>query len=495
MASATLSKPIQLSGELFEAVQNGKVFSDCKTFVDSYPRKNPEIILKEYQTKKNDKDFDLAEFIKENFEVPSEQEVKEIKHEENMLRHINNLWDILTRKPDAEDSEYSSLIPLPYSYIVPGGRFREIYYWDSFFTSEGLAISGKMDMVENMIKNFAYLIEKFGHIPNGNRLYYLSRSQPPFFCCLVDLLARYLGNEKIKEYIRPVEKEYEFWMASSPSNHRRIEMKDGYILSRYWDDNPAPREESHREDMEIAQKNPQLDRKKLFTDIRAGAESGWDFSSRWFQDGMNMKTIRTTDILPVDLNCLLYNIEIRLSEWLRHFKKNKKSNEYRKLAITRKRAINKYFWNEKEGFYFDCTLDGKMTGIKSLAALYPLYFNIAHQDQADKVAEMVKKEFLYPGGVPTTLTETGQQWDKPNGWAPLQWITVKGLVNYGHTDLAEEIAARFLNLAQKVYTETGKMMEKYNVCDINLPAGGGEYPLQDGFGWTNGVILALSDSE
>lgn len=482
---------IQIKGELFEAVQNSNIFPDCKTFVDSYPIKNPYEIIREYRAEKDKNGFDLKAFITERFMIPKDVVGTEIKNVGNMEKHIRGLWDCLTREKDAEASPYASLIQLPYPYIVPGGRFREIYYWDSFFTSEGLAICDKTDIVENMIKNFAYLIEKFGYIPNGNRLYYLSRSQPPFFCCLVDLLARYIGNEKIKNYISAVEKEYEFWMGDRPENKRKINMADGYELNRYWDDNPAPREESYREDMDLSHRVNTMESSALFTHIRAGAESGWDFSSRWFGDGMHMETIRTTDIVPVDLNCLLYNMEIRLAEWLRHFKKNKKSDIYRKKAIARKRAINKYFWNEKEGFYYDCDINGEKTPLKSLAAMYPLFFNIADQPQADRAAEIIEKEFMYPGGVTTTLARTGQQWDMPNGWAPLQWITVKGLINYGHTELASEISSRFLALAEKVYNETGKMMEKYNVCDTDIAAGGGEYPLQDGFGWTNGVVMAL----
>ena len=121
----------------------------------------------------------------------------------------------------------------------------------------------------------------------------------------------------------------------------------------------------------------------------------------------------------------------------------------------------------------------------------PLFFKIATQAQADLVAEMIQAEFLKPGGVVASLKNTGQQWDAPNGWAPLQWITIMGLENYGHHSLADTIAQRWLALNDKVYAATGKMMEKYNVEDINQLAGGGEYPGQDGFGWTNGVYLAL----
>jgi len=131
------------------------------------------------------------------------------------------------------------------------------------------------------------------------------------------------------------------------------------------------------------------------------------------------------------------------------------------------------------------------TAVPSLAGLFPLYYGLATPEQAAAVAKLVEKEFLRFGGVVSTLEKTGQQWDAPNGWAPLQYITVVGLNRYGHTELAEEIAQRWINLNNKVYKSTGKMVEKYNVMDEGLEAGGGEYPLQDGFGWTNGVLLRL----
>jgi alpha,alpha-trehalase len=157
--------------------------------------------------------------------------------------------------------------------------------------------------------------------------------------------------------------------------------------------------------------------------------------------------------------------------------------------MSRKDAIMKNCWNETAGWFFDYSwLNNQQTDVWSLAGVYPLYCGVVDETQAKKVTENIALLFLKPGGVVTTLYETGQQWDSPNGWAPLQWITVQGLLNYGQTELAEEIASRFVNLAKSVYQSTGKMMEKYNVCDLGLEAGGGEYPLQDGFGWTNGVI-------
>jgi len=162
------------------------------------------------------------------------------------------------------------------------------------------------------------------------------------------------------------------------------------------------------------------------------------------------------------------------------------------LSVSRKESIQKYFWDSSEGFYMDYDIaKGAFSVKKTLAGLYPLFLRIADQDQADSVARIVKREFLKHGGVVTTLISSDQQWDAPNGWAPLQWVTIKGLLNYGHKDLAQDIAQRWLRLNEKIYQSSGKMIEKYNVVNTDKHGSGGEYGVQDGFGWTNGVYQAL----
>jgi alpha,alpha-trehalase len=154
----------------------------------------------------------------------------------------------------------------------------------------------------------------------------------------------------------------------------------------------------------------------------------------------------------------------------------------------------KYCWNADQNFFMDYDfIDGKTTGIKSLAGVYPLFLEMSEKDQAEKASGVIANEFLKDGGLVTTLTDTDQQWDAPNGWAPLQWMTYRGLKNYQIDKLANEIRSRWLRSNERVYKATGKMMEKYNVMDTTLIAGGGEYPNQDGFGWTNGVALALKN--
>jgi alpha,alpha-trehalase len=268
-------------------------------------------------------------------------------------------------------------------------------------------------------------------------------------------------------------------------------MADGTLLNRYWDESDEPREESYIKDVDAAKTTTQA-LPVFYHHIRAAAASGWDFSSRWFEDPNKLGTIKTTDLVPVDLNCLLYNLELTIARSYQIKGNQKLYALYTGKAAARKKAIQKYFWDEKTGWYGDYNWSTKQfSGVQTLAAVFPLEFKIATPAQAQKIADGLKQNFLKPGGLVTTLNFSGQQWDAPNGWAPLQYMAIDGLENYGHSDLAKDIATRWLQLNIRVFKKTGKLLEKYNVVDTSLTAGGGEYPLQDGFGWTNGVLLKL----
>jgi alpha,alpha-trehalase len=277
----------------------------------------------------------------------------------------------------------------------------------------------------------------------------------------------------------------------NPAHRRVVRLPEGVVLNRYWDDRDTPRPEAYTEDVHIASMSEQPP-ETTFRHIRAAAESGWDFSSRWFADGENMETIRTTDLLPVDLNCLLYFLEKSLLNIYRQLPDRVPADVFKERARRRKNAIQEAFWDESAGFYFDYDfIKNSKSDSWNLSAVFPLFFQIATPEQANRVAQHLEHKFLKPGGLVTTLSATGQQWDAPNGWAPLQWMAYQGLLHYGHTALADQLRSRWKQLNEKTYAETGKMMEKYNVMDLDLKAGGGEYPNQDGFGWTNGVYLAM----
>lgn len=483
--------PDQLYGQLFIDVQMQNALHDGKTFVDCVPKRDPKLILEDYLLlKKKNQKIDLKAFVAENFVLPDTNTTAVIAQNKPVVTHINELWSALLRKP-SDKAPNSSLLSLPHPYIVPGGRFREIYYWDSYFTMLGLKVSGENETIENMIRNFAYLIDKNGHIPNGNRNYYLSRSQPPFFSMMISLLAQIKDEKVYVAYLPYLEKEYAYWMDKSAPTSHVVMMPDGSKLNRYYDQLNIPRQESYKEDVLSAQqsgaKNPQV-----YRDIRSAAESGWDFSSRWFADGTTLKTIQTTQIVPVDLNCLMYHLELVLQKGYALKHNTAKEHLYRTLAEKRAASIQKYFWSPQQQWYTDYDLKKKQQSpVLSLAGMYPLFFNIANQKQAASTKITLQQKFLKAGGLTTTLKNTHQQWDAPNGWAPLQWISIIGLENYGQHQLAKDIAVRWVDLNTRVYKNTGKLMEKYNVVDIHLKAGGGEYSSQDGFGWTNGVLLGL----
>jgi alpha,alpha-trehalase len=347
-----------------------------------------------------------------------------------------------------------------------------------------------------MVKNFAYLIDRYGHVPNGNRTYYLSRSQPPFFAAMVNLLAAADGESVYVTYLPQLAQEYEFWLDGAATlgrgqAHRRVvRLDDGSVLNRYWDDRSTPREESYGEDVETAR---QTDRASadVYRNLRAAAESGWDFSSRWLADGRTLASIRTVEIVPVDLNSLLYSLEQTLARAYRVAGRESEARRVSAQAWHRRAAMHRYQWNPAAGVFGDFIWSKRRLSDQVTAAtLYPLFFGVATPEQADGIAAKARAELLQPDGLATTTITTGQQWDAPNGWAPLQWIAIQGLGNYGHAELAHAIAQRWIRENLAVYRTTGRLVEKYDVSGDEA-ARGGEYPLQDGFGWTNGVLRKL----
>ena len=493
--------PDEALGDLFEAVQHNRIYDDGKTFVDLVPRARMRTIQQEYKLARDDPNFDLREFVSRHFYEFAPHKAKEnfvTDPHRTVTEHIHLLWDVLERR---NRLNRGSLIALPYSYIVPGGRFSEQFYWDSYFIMLGLAADDRWKMIEGMVKNFAFMIRKFGYIPTANRTYFLSRSQPPFFAHMVRLVASHRGRTRtFAEYLPYMLKEYRFWMKGRTKLHkaehrayaRCVEMPNGMQLNRYYDNKMTPRPESLSEDVSTANEAPDRESDRLYLHLRAAAESGWDFSSRWFMEPNEISSIHTADIIPVDLNCLLYQLESTIAETYRLIKNPLLARRFQTLADRRASTILEYCWDEKNQFFVDYNFHHKQpTGQLSLAAVFPLYARIATKQQADAVARRLEQDFLKSGGLISTLTNNGQQWDAPNGWAPLQWIAIEGLRNYGHHELANTIKHRWISVNMKVFTEKHKLVEKYNVESGNGLGGGGEYPLQDGFGWTNGVLAAL----
>ncbi len=501
MTLSPVSKsPDERLGALFRAVQLNNIHGDGKTFVDLVPNADLRKIVKAYEREAIEPGFNLQVFIAQHFkEYKSSTEEAAALDTSDPEEYINKLWDTLTRRAN---KVAGSLIPLPNPYIVPGGRFQEQFYWDTYFVMLGLEAQGKHELTDGIMANFVHMFHKIGFIPTGNRTYFVSRSQPPYFLQMTRLIAHRKGHYRyLMSRLPYLVMEHSFWtrdtrefltMSLSHKRYKRIvRMPNGATLSRYYDANETPRPESYKEDVETAEKSGR-EAKHVYRHLRAAAESGWDFSSRWFTDPHDISTIRTTDIVPIDLNCLLYELEMALAEAYKKLLQYPLARFYRKRAERRQETITTYMWDEKKGYFFDYnSKEEGLTPVWSLAGIYPLYCGVATPEQAARVAENIKKRFLKTGGVVTTTITNGEQWDAPNGWAPLQWVTIMGLRRYGYDKLADTIKFRWCGANLALFQTEHKFVEKYNVLDPAAKGGGGEYTLQDGFGWTNGVFAAL----
>ncbi|WP_110668950.1 alpha,alpha-trehalase TreF [Salinicola halophilus] len=484
-------------GELFETVALAHLFEDSKTFADSVPKRSPTHIMAAFEAARHEPDFDLRAFVDEYFDDdPLQCTGYEAGPKEDIAKHIDQLWPALTRN-SRQHPLWSSLLSLSHDYVVPGGRFREFYYWDSYFTMLGLAASGEDALLCSVTDNCADLISRYGHMPNGNRSYYLSRSQLPMFSMMVALLEQ-SGQRRAIDYLPQLKREYAFWMdgeadlAPGECYRRCVRLDADSLLNRHWDDRNTPREESYREDYELAQETDRPSH-ELYRDLRAGAESGWDFSGRWLDDTQDLKTIRTTAFIPIELNAMLYHLEFILAKLCKANDEGEEAEVFSDRAERRREAVDRYLWCEERGAYYDYDWQrGERSIHLTAACVAPLYLQLASKHQAERVVNIVVQRLLAPGGLVTTeINDSHQQWDHPNGWAPLQWMAIEGFRHYGFDEAAEDLADRWLKLVDDLYQREHKLVEKYVLYPGAELAGGGEYPLQDGFGWTNGVTRAL----
>jgi alpha,alpha-trehalase len=313
---------------------------------------------------------------------------------------------------------------------------------------------------------------------------------------MVELQAEHEGVRALTKRLPQLEREYAFWMEGAESlspgtAHRRVvRLADGSLLNRYWDDLATPRDEAYLEDIETAKKSgrPPAD---VYRDLRATAESGLDFSSRWLADGKTLSSIRTTDIVPVDLNSLLYKLELTIARGCEASRRLDCKKTMQAHARARQKSMLQLMWDEKLNAFVDYDWrNNKRLPHLTAATAFPLFADLVSNQQAHRVASAIRKSLLMPHGLATTTEDTGEQWDAPNGWAPLQWIAIDGLRRHAERELAAKIAEAWVAENTRVYCKTGKLVEKYNVRDAG-EGKGGEYPVQDGFGWTNGVLIKL----
>ena len=387
-------------GPLYRAVELSGIFPDSKIFPDLVPTAPPATILREYLAQKGTSGFDLAAFVRKHFSLtpePPGPTVRTAAPGTKLLDYVHGQWPVLTQSAQTVPA-FSTLLPLPFPYVVPGGRFREVYYWDSYFTMLGLIEDGQHALAVGMLEDFADEIAQYGHAPNGNRSYYLSRSQPPFFSFMVALIAEHDGMNVVRSCLPELQAEYDYWMRGATTTplgqafRNVVRLSDSTLLNRYWDARAAPRDESYKEDLETAS-HSNRPKELVWRDLRAATATGWDFSSRWLGDGKTLATVRTLEIAPVDLNALLVHLERMLARGYSLQGDMQRADDFSARAERRANAISRLMWNERLGAFTDYLWRAnRQTNSLTAATLYPLFVHIASPRQASVIVRYCTRQ-------------------------------------------------------------------------------------------------------
>lgn len=509
------------------AVQEARLFNDSKHFVDMPLKYDPVATLKDFERiaeqVKTDKGL-LESFVDSHFYPPgSDLEtcllddwkpafagLATIKDEKYRFwaEHIHLMWKDLCRqvKFDVyENAELYSILYVPHKFIIPGGRFREFYYWDSYWIIKGLLFSEMYATVKGMIKNYAYMVEHYGFVPNGGRVYYLLRSQPPMLIPMV--YDYYLATDDIdfvKEMLPVLVNEYKFW-----TSRRSTQYRDSATLFQYKVNMKNPRPESYREDMELVQHLTSLsDKERVWSDLAAAAETGWDFSSRWFaHEGASahrLASVRTASIIPVDLNAFMCMNSRILAELFKIKGDNSKFLLYDARFAQAKMLMKQMHWNATDGTWYDYDLERhRHVDAYYISNALPLFSHCYDEDVENEQEDIPLRVYRYmkaigafnsTKGIPTSFIDSEQQWDAANSWPPMVHMIIEGFrtaKNPHLQDFARRLASQWLRANYKVFEETNAMYEKYDCSGLKGAGSGGEYEVQTGFGWTNGVILDL----
>ncbi|KAL6177822.1 hypothetical protein ACLB2K_049344 [Fragaria x ananassa] len=428
---------------------------------------------------------------------------------------IHSLWKNLSRKVGGgvhKRPELHTLLPLPEQFIIPGSRFREVYYWDSYWVIRGLLASKMYDTAKAIVTNLIFLIEEYGYVLNGARAYYTNRSQPPLLSAMVSEIYKRTGDlEFARKALPALVKEHEFWNSGIHKVVIQDDQACNHTLSRYYAMWNQPRPESSTTDMELASKIKSVSEKQCFyREVASTAETGWDFSTRWMRNHSDFTTLSTTSILPIDLNVLILGMEHDIAFLAKVIGDGSISDRFLKASKARHKAIKSVFWNAKKGQWLDYWLND-ITCISEpqtweacnqnqnvfASNFIPLWIESLYSDTSmvEKVTRSLQSSgLLCAAGIATSLTNSGQQWDFPNGWAPIQHMIAEGLARSGSKEaklVGEDIAVRWIRTNYKAYKKTGVMHEKYDVQKCGEFGGGGEYVPQTGFGWSNGLVLAF----
>ncbi|CAG9584378.1 unnamed protein product [Danaus chrysippus] len=521
---------IYCTGELLHTVQLARIFPDSKTFVDLKLQRTENETLNDFaklmkETNNKPSRERLMNFVDQNFAEGNELEhwmPPDFDPNPPILEQISNpklkafaksvisLWAKLGRKVQSDvmlNPDQYSFLYVPNGFIVPGGRFKELYYWDSFWTIRGLMISNMTKTARGMIENLLHLVGKYGYVPNGSRVYYLGRSQPPLLAAMVASYYEATGDLAwIEQHISTVEKELHYWL-----DNKKVTVEingNKYMLLRYLADKKdrGPRPESYYEDYTNSRIFPNEDRRDdFYMEIKSAAESGWDFSSRWFISASgvigNLTDVHASRILPVDLNAIFAGALQTVGDLRNTLKHRREAQKWWSLAKYWRSAIENIMYHEADGVWYDYDIQsGSPRKHFYPSCATPLWTKVINETKVDKYAlrfiNYLKSTgaLNFPGGVPSSILHSGEQWDFPNAWPPMQSILIGGLNTSGNIEaskLAKELAGVWIRSNYIGYNNWQKMFEKYSAVNPGHEGGGGEYVVQDGFGWTNGVVLEL----
>jgi alpha,alpha-trehalase len=492
---------------------------DCKTIVD--PKLAAPSVL----------------YIPADFEVPAT-----VQHLQNQCRvQVRHLPAVVHHLGEIDPGKIDppGLLYLQNRYVVPGGRFNEMYGWDSYFIIRGLVRDNRIELAQGMVENFFFEIEHYGAVLNANRTYYLTRSQPPFLTSMI--LAVYDAQKAAGHENRAwLEKAYDYAVRDHELWIREPHLAGSTGLSRYYDFGEGPAPESlqdetghYRQVAAYFLRQPELARNDLvqrnaveasqqivgpsfalqacdaaktmarpecdsagsvalsadyYKGDRAMRESGFDISFRFGPYGA-----ATHHYAPVCLNSLLYKAEKDLEQISAMLGRKRDADEWRKRAEDRRDKIQKYLWDAQRGMYFDYDFTKQeRSSYEYVTTFYPLWAGLATPEQAKAVVQHLGT-FEQPGGLVMSPHETGGQWDYPYAWAPNQLLADEGLRRYGFSDHADRISYEFLSTVAENFRRDGTIREKYNAVtrssETQVSAG---YSMNIvGFGWTNGVFLEL----
>ncbi|CAG7834100.1 unnamed protein product [Allacma fusca] len=516
-------------GDILHTVQRSLIFKDSKTFVDMKLRYEPSVVRSNYQFlidkygphPPKDK---VEAFVEHNFNAPGFEfepwEPQDWTDNPAFLKGIDNqdlrkwaselnaFWKQLGRhiRKDVESSkDRYSMIYVDNPVIVPGGRFMEFYYWDQFWILKGLLHCEMTETVRGMLENFFQMVQTLGYIPNGGRIYY-KRSHPPL---LIPMVKDYVDHTKnssfLQNNIHTLDKEFDFWM-----QHRTYNLTvagNNYTVVRYNVEVGRPRPEAYNPDYDLASGlDDPVAQTELFMHLKTAAESGLDFSSRWFVPDNDstvgvLRDSKTRFVIPVDLNVLILRNAKLMQGFHNQLGNTNKSQYYSDIAKLWETTINSVFWNDTEGSWFDYVDIENHIGHKTEfypGNVLPLILNLPSMTKkTPQVINYLEQVgvLTFPGGIPSSLEQTGEQWDFPNAWAPhVHWF-IESLEASGHRygkKLAALTAQKWISNNYLTYrTHRNTMFEKYDAVNVGSAGGGGEYDVVIGFGWSNGVILDL----